>query len=338
MAERIFYLIPILRPGINARKIFKNVTRLNAEYFYKIIKGPNQPIGGIKTCYNHCELLNSLGYYARPLFDGVLKIDWFEIRVKALDINEVGYDLNDRDVVVCPEIIPYEGLKFKNAKKIMLVLNWIGTTGERPFLKYEDLSTSYEELGYEKIITNSEYTKKYLKEHNKGDAVVISGGIDHDKFIYKPEAKEENRILFLPRKNHYDAKKIINDVKKQFPHAKFDKADALTEREIIKAYQKADIFLATGYPEGFPRPPLEAMACGCAVVGFAGGGGEEYMEDGKTAMVARDGDTDTAARKLINLLKDKNLKEKVRLAGNKKSKEYSMDRMKQDLRKFYESI
>jgi glycosyltransferase involved in cell wall biosynthesis len=35
--------------------------------------------------------------------------------------------------------------------------------------------------------------------------------------------------------------------------------------------------MATGFPEGLALPPLEAMACGCLVAGFAGLGAWDYL-------------------------------------------------------------
>ncbi len=37
------------------------------------------------------------------------------------------------------------------------------------------------------------------------------------------------------------------------------------------------MFLSFGYPEGCPCPPKEAMAAGCAVVGYHGMGGRDYI-------------------------------------------------------------
>jgi glycosyltransferase involved in cell wall biosynthesis len=37
------------------------------------------------------------------------------------------------------------------------------------------------------------------------------------------------------------------------------------------------VFLSFGQPEGCPLPPLEAMACGCVVIGYHGYGGREYF-------------------------------------------------------------
>jgi len=335
---RIFYLIPNLQKTFCFKGLIKNILKLNFAYIDKFFQGSNSPRGGIKISYKHCELLNTLGFNARPLLLGNFKIKWFEYTVKPVSITKIGYGLNKEDIIICPEMIPYEGLKFRNARKIMFIQSWIGATSNRKWLRKNNINKSYYELGYHNIITSGQYITDFLYKTGKGKAVTITNGIDHSKFIDKPELKRENSILYLSRKNPNDARQIIKKVKKKIPWANFVKANNLCESKMIKEYQKADIFLATGYPEGFALPPLEAMACGCVVIGFTGRGADEYMIDGETAMVAKDGDTDTAAEKLIELLQNKKVKEEIRLKGNEKSKEYSLERMKQALENFYMNL
>lgn len=339
--RKVFYLIPnysSYEAEFSFKRVIKSIITSNFKYIGSVFRNTVPPIGGIKIQLQHCELLNCLGFDARPALLGNGKIMWYEYKVKALSINDVGYELSAHDIIVCPETMLYEGLKFKNAKKIVFVQNWYFASLYSPFIHPEDLNKSYYELGYDKIITCSQFVTDYLREHGRGEAATITNGIDHSKFVYDPKFKEKNRILFMPRKNDKDAKKIIAIVKRVAPYAKFVKADELSESEIIIEYQKSDIFLATGYPEGFALPPLEAMACGCAVAGFTGGGGREYMVDSETAMIADDGDVEVAAKKLIELLCNEKQKEMIRLRGYEKAKEFSLESMKKDLKNFYENI
>jgi glycosyltransferase involved in cell wall biosynthesis len=46
---------------------------------------------------------------------------------------------------------------------------------------------------------------------------------------------------------------------------------------VARIYQESLLFLSFGYPEGFGLPAAEAMASGCVVIGFHGGGGREFF-------------------------------------------------------------
>jgi glycosyltransferase involved in cell wall biosynthesis len=52
----------------------------------------------------------------------------------------------------------------------------------------------------------------------------------------------------------------------------------LPQIEVARIFKESLIFLSFGYPEGFGLPAAEAMACGCIVVGFHGGGGREFFK------------------------------------------------------------
>ena len=56
--------------------------------------------------------------------------------------------------------------------------------------------------------------------------------------------------------------------------------------ELSKLYAESDIVLCPSWYESFPLPPIEAMACGTAVV-TTKYGTEDYAIDGHTAIVVR---------------------------------------------------
>lgn len=332
---RIFYLIGNRRPALTFRKLIKNILLLNVQYLRRCFSAYMRPAGGVKTMFDHCELLNELGFCAKILLLGSIKIDWFKSPVDQVKIKNMGGDFRETDIIVCPQIMPYEGLKFKQCKKIIFAQEWGRVYADN---LPEDAFKTYRELGYDKTISCSRYVTQYLRDHDKGESFIIPNIIDPKVFMRMPEKKENNRVLWLPRKNHSDGEKIVNIVKCNFPSVNFICVDNLKQQEWAAELQKADIFLATGYPEGFQLPPLEAMSCGCAVTGFTGRGGAEYMIDEETALVAEDGDVLGAARELVRLLRDKALKEAIREKGHNKAKEYSRERAKQLLRDFYEDF
>ena len=43
--------------------------------------------------------------------------------------------------------------------------------------------------------------------------------------------------------------------------------------------KKSAVFLSFNHREGFGLPPVEAMSCGCYVIGYQGQAGKEYFKD-----------------------------------------------------------
>lgn len=334
---KIYYLIPDIH---RKRFIFKDLIkailkREVAQYFQKRVFRKHQPVGGIKVMYQHCVMLNDLGFDVSPLIMGEYIGNFFGYNLNLQYIKDVGYQLSDDDIVICPEFMPYLGTKFKGCRRILFNQSQSWRYIDKQ-LSPEDKGKNYIDLGYDYVINCSEYLSQMLKNHMNIPMHAITNGIDHSKFHRIDERRIKNRVLALSRKNPEDIK-IIKDKLKGFDF-KFRVVDGLTEDELIDEYQQADIFIATGYPEGFSLPPLEAMSCGCVIVGFTGGGASEFMIDGDTTLVSDDGDCDAVAQKMKKLLIDPELKERIREAGFNKSKEYSLENTKRMLNDFYQMV
>lgn len=100
----------------------------------------------------------------------------------------------------------------------------------------------------------------------------------------KPTAKNSIRIGWMPRKNKGLASQIqelcLNYcATHKIALPEFVTLDKLPQPELAATLRTCQIFLSTGFPEGFGLPPLEAMGCGCIPVGFSGLGGFEYMRN-----------------------------------------------------------
>jgi glycosyltransferase involved in cell wall biosynthesis len=177
-----------------------------------------------------------------------------------------------------------------------------------------------------------------LVQEQKKITTLVTNGIDLAVFKPDVELRVKNRILALSRKNPNDLALIRDLLDKSNCEFELVIVDGLTEAALAMEYQKADIFFATGYPEGFGLPPLEAMACGCVVVGFSGGGGLEYMEDGKNSLVADDGDVATASKYILDCLGDEELKEYLRGNALSTVNEFSTTIMYKRVLDFYQKL
>lgn len=280
----------------------------------------------------HCDILNDHGYEAYPVYTGRFDIKYHTCKQRHLTLREMKRRLSGADTVVLPELMVHwgEGMQFQN--KVSFVQAMYGElldTVEIPELKYED-------LGYTHLMCVSDFLMEAVELRSKLPRVRVIDGIDLRKFVSKPEMRECGRVTFLSRKNQEFGRAVVAALKPEVRHqveiVEIDKD--IFEDELIKVYQRTDIFMATGYPEGFGLPALEAMACGAVVVGCTGGGARQYMHDGETALTVADGDVAGFARVIERVVEDVELKESLRRNGILEAQKYGFEGMERELLEF----
>jgi len=89
-----------------------------------------------------------------------------------------------------------------------------------------------------------------------------------------------------------------------------------TPQRLRALYNQAAVFLSPSRVEGWPLPPAEALACGCALVCTDIGGHREYADDGATALLAPPGDPAALGARLVRALRDPTLRLSLARAGN----------------------
>lgn len=82
-------------------------------------------------------------------------------------------------------------------------------------------------------------------------------------------------------------------------------------REVANWMRAIDIFVLPSYSEAFSNSLLEAMACGCAVIGSRVGGTPELIGEDERGFLFPSGDAGELARKISTLIQDKELRLKL---------------------------
>lgn len=191
--------------------------------------------------------------------------------------------LNKNDVWVIPEGWPMALIPGLQAQSrcVVYVQNWAYLHGKLPD------NSSWEQLPVT-IISVSSPVAFFVKETTGINSHILRPGINLNLFsspTHKPFKfyKRPIRIAWMPRKNKALAHQIQQTLKAKLSVSnpsimiEWVEIHKKTPKEVSIFLKTSDIFLATGFPEGCPLPPLEAMACGCLVVGFGGFGGWDYM-------------------------------------------------------------
>jgi len=93
--------------------------------------------------------------------------------------------------------------------------------------------------------------------------------------------------------------------------------------DLKRVYGSCSIWLVPSLLEGFCLIPMEAMACGCAVVSTRIGGIDDYAIPGETVLISNPGDVNGLAANLITLLNDKNLLLKIAERGFQHIQQFS---------------
>lgn len=84
-----------------------------------------------------------------------------------------------------------------------------------------------------------------------------------------------------------------------------------SDRDIAQAYKRADIFISTSWWEGFGLPPLEAMACGCAVLLSDAGGVNEYALPGFNCLMYQPKDVKGLREKLEEVIMQDDIRKSI---------------------------
>lgn len=173
------------------------------------------------------------------------------------------------------------------ARNVVYVQNWAYLLSSLPQgVQWPRLAVSF--------LAVSDPVAWFTHETTGREAVVLRPGIDTGLFRPLGDAGASHpagpvRVCWMPRKNRalatqiraiLEARLALSPVAGCAPGAapvEWVEIHGRTQEEVADLLRTSHIFLATGFPEGCPLPPLEAMASGCVVVGFGGMGGWDYM-------------------------------------------------------------
>ncbi|GAB6152820.1 glycosyltransferase family 4 protein [Desulfosporosinus burensis] len=193
------------------------------------------------------------------------------------------------------------------------------------------------------IISISQWHRQLILQETGRDSTVIPGGVDTTVFKHFPKLSLSTGRLtiayILRSKDHGYTWKGAEDFWEACQHLsqsvpdfdiqvvtpervpsqaplpyKIVKAD--TDTEMAHFYAQADIFVSTSYFEAFALPPLEAMACGTAVVTTDNGGNRDYAKNRENCLLVPPSDIKQLTQALAQLLTQETLRNQLAHAGS----------------------
>jgi glycosyltransferase involved in cell wall biosynthesis len=108
----------------------------------------------------------------------------------------------------------------------------------------------------------------------------------------------------------------------------------LPDDDLCALYSSCRAFVYPSLYEGFGLPPLEAMACGAAVIASRIPSISEVVGD--AALLVAPTDTEHLARRIITLLQDENMRRLMAEKGMRRAAEFSWERTARLMREIYD--
>lgn len=254
----------------------------------------DKPIGGAKQLYRHVEQLVALGLDAAIVTqqDG-FRPSWFESTAPTAGIEACrarGDFEPDRAIVVIPETFlginlqQFHGIDLSRLARVLYNQNAYYSyvnIGEHPL---EVLARFYDAPEVLQVLCVSEDSHRFL-HRNFGMADGRLSRIIHAiEPIFRPDATKQPLIHWMPRKNADHVLAVMLGLRRgRLQHLQGWQAAPLGPMDhasLAERLNRARLFLSFGHPEGFGLPVAEAMAAGCYVVGYSGGGADELFQHG----------------------------------------------------------
>lgn len=203
--------------------------------------------------------------------------------------------LSEADVVVLPEITPEPIWHDFRRRGCSLVMH-----NQNPFYSFKSFPTvkALDEFGLRGGLCCSHFTRNRLRTWGSLiDWQVVKPFVLP---IFAETARQfdqgrKRQVVYMPRKRAAEASWVRELFLMRYPQFRdvpWVEIKNRSRKEVAALMAESLIFVSFSHMEGLGLPPLEAMASGCLVVGFTGGGGSEYATSENGRWVG-DGDLDS---------------------------------------------
>lgn len=197
----------------------------------------------------------------------------------------------------------------------------------------------------DKVVSVSNYQQKQLLKHGINSDVIYNG-VDDGFFEPPNEKMERNRptVLFVGTVDNRKAKYLVSyveELNRIEPVVQYNVIGAPVDNNIVKAlrninnvhylgivdevkpyYYQADVLVFVSRAEMCPLVLLEALACGLPIVAFDVCSNEEIIQNENCGYIVSPKDVHSLARKTLDIIKDKKLKEEFGQNGSKRASQY----------------
>ncbi|MCK4797080.1 MAG: glycosyltransferase [Spirochaetes bacterium] len=215
--------------------------------------------------------------------------------------------------VVCPSKwladLAKESKLFKNFR-IEIIPNSVETDIFKPI----EQKTVKQKYNLSEDVITILFVAELISEKRKGFQELLEAFIICEKNSYIKKLIEEKKLKLI----------CIGNVGKNFRKIKIPiinlgyKKD---NKELVNAYNAADIFVLPSLEDNLPNTMLESMACSTPVISFNIGGMKDVIIDGKNGKIVTAYNTEEFAEAIIELVKNNDLRKSMSL----RCREYALN-------------
>lgn len=257
----------------NIEKINLAVNRLEESksiVYFLTYDTKNNARASVKYIYDLALTLNQNGIISKILvedknYTGVES--WLGDKYKELEVVSIKDDkveINIDDTIVVPEYYTNTLQQLSNIKCIKVLL-----VQQKEYI-YENLSigSRFSDFGFDRIITTTEASKKYLLEYFPESLVFIIPPIIED--IFEPSTSIIKPFIAISVRDRSIQRKIISEFYLKFPQLRwitFRDMIQMTYEDFAKNLKECMVSLWVDDDSTFGTFPLESMKSGVPVVG-----------------------------------------------------------------------
>ncbi|WP_309135071.1 glycosyltransferase [Cellulomonas sp.] len=242
------------------------------------------PSGGVRVLYRHVDVLRALGVdasvlHARPGF----RCTWFENDTPVTYPDEVV--LGPDDVLVVPEYYG-PGLHTIPADLRTVVFNQGAYHTFDGIPLDAEPGAPYAALGRLEMLMAVSQDSVDLLHLAFPDLPVRRCRPVVDAAVFHPgDGPRARRIAFVDRNRVAERHQLLHILRARGVDREILPIAGRSEQEVAEIMRGSDLFLSFSERDGFGLPPAEAMASGCYVVGYTGGGGDEFFDPASSTPV-----------------------------------------------------
>lgn len=241
---------------------------------------PTNASGGVRVIHRHVDLLNEMGWQAQMVHPShAPRIEWFAHSTRL--VQTMRLEVAEHDVLVIPEFY---------AVRLQTLPPWCRTVifNQGGYLTFDLVDhqamagkSLYRDLPtLAGVLTPSRDSQVLLQHTFPGIDVATARPVVDPSVFHPPRADEPpaaRRFAYFTSRRPEELHQLLHILRERGIDWEPVPIAGRSESEVAAILRSCAVFLSFSERDGFGLPPAEAMASGCYVVGYTGGGGDEFF-------------------------------------------------------------